>query len=340
MNPFARNTPKVGLALSGGGLRGVAHIGVLQALEQEAIPIDMIAGTSAGAFMGACFAGSASMARLQEVIAGIGWRKIAGLFDLNLRSLGKGFISGQKIESILLSCIGDIEFEDLKIPLTVVAADCQTMEEVIISRGSVIEAVRSSISVPVIFTPVKWADRFLIDGGVVNPLPVDIVRNMGAEIVVAVNVLAVPEARKNEKSVETRVERKLAPSPAGRHSSCLKKRIDNMLRRGNGETRTLADYSNATESKIYAGSSQMDQKGPNIFNVLMNIIRATELQRMESAIKAADIVIAPDLSEMGTFALLKRDEAIRQGYMAAKAMLPQLQAIIHRPSPHVLTLAA
>ena len=197
MNSFDNGTPKVGLALSGGALRGIAHIGVLKALEEEAIPVDMIAGTSAGAFMGACFAKSGSVARLQEVVSRIGWRKVAGLFDLNLMSLGKGFIHGRKIKSILHSCIGDVEFEDLEIPFAAVAADCQTLEEVVISKGSVIEAVMSSISVPVIFTPVKWSDRFLIDGGVVNPLPVDIVRNMGAEIVVAVNVATVPEPRKN-----------------------------------------------------------------------------------------------------------------------------------------------
>jgi NTE family protein len=162
----------------------------------------------------------------------------------------------------------------------------------------VIEAVRSSISVPVIFTPVKWANRFLIDGGVVNPLPVDVVRNMGAEIVVAINVATVPEPRKNGECAST------------------------------------------DSSKIGTRGGKIDRETPNIFNVLTNIIRATECERLKSAIKTAEIVISPDLSHMETSGLNRVDEAIMRGYKAAKAMLPKLQAIIHCPSPQLLTCTA
>ena len=110
-----------------------------------------------------------------------------------------------------------------------------------------------------------------------------------------------------------------------------------MLLRSKGETKTPGECSGASRGKICTGSGRMDRKTPNIFHVLTNIIRAKEWQRLGSAIRAADIVITPDLSDMGTFAIHKRDEATRQGYMAAKAILPQLQAIIHRPSLELLT---
>jgi len=327
MNSLAHKTPKVGLALSGGAVRGIAHIGVLRALEEESIPIDVIAGTSAGAFVGACYAKERNVALLEETVLGVDWKKLVRLFDLNLISLGKGFIHGQNIKSVLLSCIGDVEFEDLKIPFAVVATDAQSMEEIVINKGSVVEAVRASISMPVIFTPVKWGDRFLIDGGVVNPLPVNVVRNMGAEVVIAVNVLAIAQPKKREKLVEKRVETKLAPSLVSTHVSVVNKRIDNLLRKHRDKIRIFDELCCVAE-KIYTGRGKIDRRTPNIFDVLTQVIHAMEYERMRLAIKAADIVISPDISDIGTFEFHKGEEAIARGYRAVKDVLPQLQGML------------
>jgi NTE family protein len=328
MNPFTHKTPKVVLALSGGAVRGIAHIGVLRALEEESIPIDMIAGTSAGAFVGACYLKEGNVALLQETALGIDWTKLARLTDLNLISLGKGFLHGQKVKSILISCIGDIEFEDLKIPLAVVAADARSMEEIVINKGSVVEAVRASISMPVIFTPVKWGDRFLIDGGVVNPMPVDVVRNMGAEIVIAVNVLAVSHPRKREKPVKKIVGGKPSPSLESTHVSVVNKTIDNLLREHEGNIVVLDELSRVAKNKIYTGRGKIDRQTPNIFEVLTQVIHAMEYDKMRLATKAADIVISPDVSDIGTFGFHKREEAIERGYTAVKDILPQLQGMM------------
>ena len=144
---------KIGLALGGGAARGLAHIGVLEVLEKEGIPVDMIAGTSAGAAIGALYAQGKDVSQIKEVALNASWRRLVSLVDLTLPR--SGFIEGTRIKNLLKSIIGDIKFSDLKIPLACVAADRRTCEEVVIDQGSVLEAVRASISLPGIFTVVK-----------------------------------------------------------------------------------------------------------------------------------------------------------------------------------------
>jgi len=332
MNSLTYRAPKVGLALSGGAVRGLAHIGVLKALEEVSFPVDMIAGTSAGAFVGACYAKEGSVALLLETTLGVDWRKLARLVDLNLISLAKGFVHGQKVKSILRSVIGDVEFDDLKVPFAVVATDAQSMEEIVINRGSVVEAVRACVSMPVIFTPVKWGDRFLIDGGVTNPLPVDVVRNMGAEIVIAVNVLAAAQPKKREKPAKDRAKMRLAPGLESMHVSAVNDKIDDLLRENKANTMVFDGLSRVAENKVYAGRGKIDRRTPNIFDVLAQVIHAMEYDRMRSSIKAADIVISPHVSNIGTFGFQNREEAITRGYRATRDILPQLQAMLGRSS--------
>jgi NTE family protein len=179
---------KVGLALGGGAARGLAHIGVLQVLQKEEIPIDMIAGTSAGAAIGAIYAQGKDASTIEKIVMDLDWRRLASLVDLALPRTG--FIEGKKITALLRKIIGDdIKFDALKIPLACIATDIVTGEEVIIEEGSVLEAVRASISVPVIFTVAKWKGRYLVDGGLVNPVPVSVLKSMGADFIIAVNVI-------------------------------------------------------------------------------------------------------------------------------------------------------
>ncbi|MEA3298172.1 MAG: patatin-like phospholipase family protein [Chloroflexota bacterium] len=190
--------PKVGLTLSGGAARGLAHIGVLQALEEENIPVDMIAGTSIGAIIGACYAKDRQMAPLKKIATEIHWRDMAHWAQISLLLARKGLIQGGKIKDFLTSIIGNIQFDELQIPLSVVATDVHTMEEVIIQQGSVIEAIMASSSFPVILTPVRRGKSFLTDGGIVNPMPVNVTRSMGAEIIIAVNVIPLTQQEGDE----------------------------------------------------------------------------------------------------------------------------------------------
>ncbi|MBL7062171.1 MAG: patatin-like phospholipase family protein [Dehalococcoidia bacterium] len=211
MRFFRRRVPKIGLALGSGAARGLAHIGVLKALKEAEIPIDMVAGTSMGAMVGACFANDGDISAVEEIAINTGWRQLARLLDPKLSFLGKGLIRGQKIEILLHSLIGDVEFKDLKIPFAAVAADVNTGVEIVIRKGSVIQAVRASISIPGIFVPVTFEGRCLVDGGLVNPVPADVLGEMGAKFVIAVNVLVEP--RKSRSAARPSGEDEAAEVP-------------------------------------------------------------------------------------------------------------------------------
>lgn len=201
MKFFRRTTPKIGIALSSGAARGLAHIGVLKAFKEAEIPIDMVAGTSMGAMIGACFAREGDIAAVEEMALKTDWRQVARLLDPNFRSLRKGLIQGQRIEELLYSLIGDVEFKDLKIPFAAIATDVNAGEEITIREGSVIEAVRASISLPAIFVPVKLEGKFLVDGGLTNPVPTDVLLDMGVKFIIAVNVLTEPQKSKQAASL-------------------------------------------------------------------------------------------------------------------------------------------
>jgi NTE family protein len=177
---------KVGLALDGGGGRGMAHIGVIEVLEKEKIHIDMVAGTSAGAAIGALLAQGKKVDEMKVLARSWDWKQRAQIIDLALPK--SGFIAGKRVKEFLKSIIGDVEFSDLKLPFACVATDVITGEEVVINQGSVLEAVRASISMSIIFSVAKWQSRYLVDGGLVDPVPVSVLRDMGADFIIAVNV--------------------------------------------------------------------------------------------------------------------------------------------------------
>jgi len=178
---------KIGLALGSGAARGLAHIGVLEVLEKEGISIDMIAGSSAGALVGALYAQGKDVSQVKNLAIDLGSKRFTLLADPALPKTG--LIKGRKVKNVLKSIIGgDIGFGDLRIPFACVAADIETGEEVVINQGSVLEGVRASISIPIIFTVAKWEGRYLVDGGLVNQVPVSVLKKMGADFIIAVNV--------------------------------------------------------------------------------------------------------------------------------------------------------
>lgn len=175
--------PTIGLALGSGASRGLAHIGVIRAFLEEEIPIDMIAGTSAGALVGALYCSGIDL-RVMEKIAEEIPRK--DLLDLSVPRIG--FIKGERIEGLLKLLTRNKKIEELNIPFRAVAADLTRGEEVVFDSGYIYKAVRASISIPGVFTPVYMEDMVLVDGGIINRVPVDVARNMGADIVIGVDV--------------------------------------------------------------------------------------------------------------------------------------------------------
>ncbi len=181
---------KIGIALGGGAARGIAHIGVLEILEKEGIPIDVVAGTSAGAVVGALYCYGMSHLQLKEVINGFDWKKRRNMVDISLPKTG--FIAGDKLMQKVQDLMGgDITFDQLEKPFACVACDLVSGEEVVMNTGSVTEAVRASIAIPIVFQAVKRNGHYLIDGGMVNQIPVNVARAMGADYVIAVNVTPV-----------------------------------------------------------------------------------------------------------------------------------------------------
>lgn len=175
--------PKVGLALGSGAARGLAHLGVLRLLTEEKIPIDMVAGTSAGALIGALYCSGADLNLIQQ-LAGELRRK--DLLDITVPRVG--FIKGNKIEELLKLLTKGKNIEDLDIPFCAVAADITKGEKVVIDKGPLYKAVRASISIPGIFVPVHYGDSSLVDGGIIDRVPVGVVKEMGADVVIGVDV--------------------------------------------------------------------------------------------------------------------------------------------------------
>ncbi len=179
---------KVGLALSGGAARGLAHVGVIDVLEREAIPIDMVAGTSMGAIIGAAYSRGLSAGELKDVALDLSWPKLVRLFDFNPLKIS-GFTGTRRVREKLKSIIGDLDFSQLQKPFVCVATDIISGEEVVLNQGSVLDAVLASMALPLVFKVPRLGRRYLVDGGISDPLPVSPLKALGADKVIAVNVL-------------------------------------------------------------------------------------------------------------------------------------------------------
>nr|WP_255724543.1 patatin-like phospholipase family protein [Shimazuella soli] len=177
--------PKVGIALSAGAARGFAHLGVLQVLKEANVTIDYIAGSSMGSFVGALYSNGLDLEMVKHLAIHL---KRKHWVDVTLPGLG--FITGDKMQALTRLLTHHKNLEDLPIPLAVVTTDLLKGEKLVFRTGPVADAVRASISVPGIFEPVPYGDKLLVDGGVADRLPISVVRDMGADFVIAVDVLS------------------------------------------------------------------------------------------------------------------------------------------------------
>ena len=196
---FLKKKKKVGLVLGSGGARGMAHIGVIKTLLKHNIPIDIVVGSSFGALVGGLFASWGRVDDLEKLAREVTYKDVAEV--LVDPTWGGGLIKGTKTLVFLRKLFGNGKIEELKIPFAAVATDVNTAESVIFSKGDVASAIRASISVPLMYSPVLYGSRLLVDGGVSSPVPVEVAREMGAELIVAVNLDGVYFSEKNRKGV-------------------------------------------------------------------------------------------------------------------------------------------
>jgi len=181
---------KVGLALGGGGARGLAHIGILKVFQEEQVPIHAIAGTSVGALIGGLYAAGVPTSQLETMARDIGWDALTNYSRVSFLRLvvAQKLLSTDRMESYLRRHIGDRRFDELKIPFSCVATDLQTGERVIFREGNVALAARASATIPGLFEPVMFRHRFLVDGGLVGNVPTDLARALGGQVIIAVDI--------------------------------------------------------------------------------------------------------------------------------------------------------
>ena len=301
---------KIGLALGSGAARGFAHIGVLKVLDEEKIPIDFIAGTSIGAFIGAIYASGVSAKDMEDLVLNLDRRKTTSFFTPTIPY--SGLVEGRRITEFLKSIIGNPNIEDLNIPFAAIATDVMSGREVIMTKGSAVEAVRASISIPGIFTPSKYNGNFLVDGGLVNPVPVNCVRDMGADFVIAVNILPSPEKEIHKLRMKGE-EKKLLTSPItseivntrlSQFLKPVKKVIENPFLTLTGKLKTIREF-------------------PSIFTIILQTIAITEYQILCLQLKHSkpDILIEPKVGFIKPLEFYRGKEGIVKGEKAARHSL-------------------
>ena len=289
--------PKIGFALGAGSARGWAHIGVLRALTEAGIGPDLIAGCSVGAFVGAAFAAG----RLDQVEAwalGIDRRQMLKLADFGLRG---GLIKGERINEVFRAQFVESEFSDLPIPLAAVATDLHSGQEVWLREGKVSDAVAASIAVPGLFRPVLHQERYLVDGSVVNPIPVSLCRAMGADIVLAVDLGSDLVGRYVRDSDRT-------PNGTGGFMS-----------------RVLPRYNPRSERQ-----AEPELAPPSLIESLMASINIMQLRiaRSRLAGEPPDVLLTPRLGHLGLLDYHRAAIAIAEGRDEVTRMLPAIRNAI------------
>ncbi len=293
---------RVGLVLGGGGARGWAHIGVLHKLREYGISLHCIVGTSAGAIVAAAFA-AGRLDQLEETARNLDWKKAARLF-VEVGPLRSGLLTGRPIERLLEDILECETIEALQCPFAAVATDLHSREEVVLDHGRLVPALRASCSLPGIFTPVKMNNRFLVDGGLVNPLPVSVARALGADFTIAVDVNL--KEGSGEEAEDDKVEDK--PSEAiQRAGELLDSIIEKVPRLREPADRIVKHWMEARAT-------------PSILDVLTLSTRLVENRITEHrlATDPPDVLIQPAVGDIFTLDFPKAARAISAGVRAAE----------------------
>ena len=304
-NGGGRKRPRIGLALGGGVARGWAHIGALRALRRYGIEPDVIAGSSVGALVGGTYL-AGRLSALEDWARKLTKLKIVSYLDLKLSS--GGLIGGNHLVAEMQSQIGDIKIEDLPQPFVAVTTDLGTGHEIWLRQGPLVEAMRASFSLPGVFPPVKIDNQWLVDGALVNPVPVSVCRALGCQLVIAVNLAGdiIGKARKAGASV---------PTAAGFDLLAL-------LEAPQPHYVPPPSALNALTRRIF----RRDYEGPSMFGVMVSSfsIITDRITRSRLAGEPPDVHIVPRLGHIGLLEFDRAEEAIAEGEAAVERMLPDL----------------
>jgi NTE family protein len=293
----------VGLVLGGGAAFGLAHIGVLKVLEEEGIPVDVIVGSSMGALIGGLWAVGYHAADLEKMA--YEFKKRSNLFKLiDVVFPLSGIISGKAVMGWLHGKLGKRTFRDTKIPLKVVAYDLVHRRDVILVEGDLVSAIRKSISIPGVFQPIITPDQIIIDGGVMNPLPTNVLVSSDVKRIIAVNVLQTPED----------VIRSYEKAQAEIHKSLQVSFVKEPLK-------YIANHLLCWVNRRFF---------PNISDIIVRTLEASESVIAQQSGRAADVVIHPDLAGLSWYELYQAEELIKRGEEAARKHIDKLRTIVNK----------
>lgn len=293
-----RRIPVIGVALGSGSARGWAHLGVLRTLEQSGLRPDLVCGTSIGALVGGAHVLGARQ-QLEQWVLGLSRREVVSFMDF---SLGGGLLKGEKLVNFLRAHTDDRAIETLDTPFAAVATALHTGAEVWLRRGSVVDAVRASIALPGLFTPVWHDGRLLVDGGLVNPVPVSLARALGADIVIAVDL--------NADLMERRL-RRVEP-----------RSVSN----GGGWLQSLQQSIGWPAVEPATGTAVPGEL-PSLLDTLATSIHIMQVRITRSRMSGdpPDFSITPSLSQLGMLDFHRAHEAIEAGAQAAAECVAQLR---------------
>jgi NTE family protein len=301
-----RTRPRIGLALGAGVARGWAHIGVLRTLKKMGIEPDIITGTSVGALVGGCYL-AGQLDTLEEWTRNLSRMKIVSYLDLRVRS--GGLISGGRLMAEMKKHMGDTRIEDLPMPFAAIATDLVTGHEVWLRTGPLVESLRASFSLPGVFPPICIDQRWLVDGALVDPVPVSACRALGAEMVIAVNLNAdiLGKARKPGANIATAAGFDLIQVLDEEYAQ---------------QSPPPASRLNALTRRVFA----REYDGPSLFGVMVSSlgIITDRIGRTRLAGDPPDVQIAPRLGHVGLLEFDRAAEAVEEGAAATERAVPDL----------------
>jgi NTE family protein len=298
--------PRIGLALGSGGARGAAHTGILKVLDREGIRPAVVAGSSIGSLIGAAYAAGKPTVDMEKEWLAVGVSKVLRGFMPTFPSAGLS--SGHELRKLLHGLFGDIAIEDLAIPFAAVACDIDTGEPVVLKTGSLVDAVLASTAIPGIFFPVRHGSRILVDGGMVDPVPVSVCRNLGADVVIAVDITARP----------------VPTTPSGRG---VWNRIGDHVHDGLSQQTWLP--ASLTEWLEAAFRERPERPLPGLYSILNQSVSILlqEIVRQRLILDPPEVLIRPELS-LTILGFRQAREGIEAGERAAEAALPQLRKVL------------
>jgi len=314
------NSPlKIGVALGSGSARGWSHIGVLKQLMAMGIEPHVVAGTSIGALVGACYS-AGKLDELERWVVSLGWRDVVSLLDVKFSG---GLIEGRKVFQFFEQHMPEFTFEQLDKSFGAVATDLESGREIWLQHGRLAEAVRSSISLPGLFTPYRARNgRYLVDGGLVNPVPVSLCRAMGADLVIAVNLnseIVGKHLRNSRRLSDEFVEQAQESAPASEDQQEIRKAESDFFKK---VSQLFGDNGNRESGEAETSPGMMD-----VVATSLNIMQ-DRITRSRMAGDPADLVITPRLAQIGLMEFYRAEEAIAEGAKTVRLAEQQLQNLL------------